>query len=144
MSLASQLFKSIRSIPGGLAGGYIDLDRQQLVQILTMDKQPVDVLNHLVGVSDDLFQGPNVLLIEKLFMEARGDNRDRGNFIKECLISTTDLHLLFLRCRGNPNHMVTFACESDTNLAQALANARGEVARLEAAFRLDQASPRTS
>lgn len=137
MSLASQLYKSIRALPGGLAGGYIDLSRAELVRMLTMDEQPIEVLNHLVGVSDDLFQGDNVTLIESLFREFRGSTDD-GHTFQEIIIITMDVLLLFLRCRSNRDHVVTFACEGESNPVLALANARNELRKLEASYKLDK------
>lgn len=137
MSIQGQLYKSIKSMPGCIAGGYIDLDTGKLVSMLTMESQSKEVLERLVGITEDLFQGPNVVLIENIFKEARGITDTGSHLFQEMVVMNEDLMHIFVRGHGNKNHVITFVSKGSANMMSFLVNARAEVYKLEAALRAD-------
>ena len=142
MSLPSQLFKSIKKIPGGIAGGYIDLNTDELICMLTMDQQPKELLDKLTGITHDLFLGPNVQMVEEAINNLRG-GLDKPQLLREMIITTDHLMHVFVRANVNKKHIVTFVCSKDQNLAIVLTNAKAETPGLEAAYQADLANRKT-
>jgi hypothetical protein len=138
MSLKSQLYKSIRSMPSCIAGGYIDLERDELAAMLAVETYPRQQLERLVGITEDLFQGPNVVLIEDIFKKARGMADKQHHLFQEIVVTANDLIYVFLRATTNKNHIISFITTTSDKLALLLIKARSEVVKLEAAFRAER------
>jgi len=142
MSLSAQLYKSIRSMPNCIAGGYIDLENDEMVSMLSVDTQSEEVLERLVGITRDLFQGPNVLMIEDIFKKRRDINDDSLHYFKEIVVMNEGLAHVFLRGQSYKGHAVTFVSRGETNVVLSLVKARVELKKLEAALRADRAKIR--
>lgn len=131
MSLNAQLYKSIRLIPHCLAGGFADIGSGQMLSMLTTGTEPKAVLNLLVGVTKDLFQGENVQLIESLFKDARGVTHD-NHYFQEVVVMNDELTHVFIRSQINKNHFIIFICKNKSNVGLLLTKIYGEIAKLEA------------
>ncbi len=138
MSLKSQLYKSIRSMPSCIAGGYIDLDQGKLVAMLAVEIYPKEKLDRLVGITEDLFQGQNVVMIENIFKKARGRDANSQHFFKEIVVTADDMMHIYLRGNTNSNHIISFINKNQDNLVLSLTKARAEVYKLEAALRAEK------
>jgi hypothetical protein len=138
MSLKSQLYKSIRSMPSCVAGGYIDLGRDELVAMLAVETYPRKELERLVGITEDLFQGANVVMIEEIFKKARGKEDKQYHLFQEIVVTANDFIYIFFRANTNKNHIISFITSTSDKLVLLLTKARSEVVKLEAAFRAER------
>ena len=71
MSLDAALNKAVSSIPECVAAGYVDVASGMLLAIKTVDSHPREVVDLVAAATADLFNGPNVSMIERLFKKAR-------------------------------------------------------------------------
>lgn len=142
MSLKSQLYKSIRSMPSCVAGGYIDLGRDELVAMLAVETYPRKELERLVGITEDLFQGANVVMIEEIFKKARGKEDKQYHLFQEIVVTANDFIYIFFRATTNKNHIISFITSTSDKLVLLLTKARSEVVKLEAAFRAEREQTR--
>jgi hypothetical protein len=131
MSLKSQLYKSIRGMPLCIAGGYIDLDNKILLDMLTRGPESKDMLPRLVGITEDLFQGPNVTMIEQIFNKSRGSQDPDRHLFQEMVVMNEDLIHVFIRGKSFNNHIVTFIFEGEMNMGLSLSKSRKEIPYLE-------------
>lgn len=131
--MTSALQTAITAIPECLAAGYIDLSSGMLLGMKTVDSQPNDVIDLLSAATADLFQGPNVSMIEKIFKKARGLKEDGHHYFQEIIVQSDNLIHVFLRGR-NEQQVACFVCRISANLGMALTKARSSMPSLEAAL----------
>ncbi len=132
MSLKSQLYKSIRGMPDCIAGGYIDLENKELLDMLSRGPESKEMLPRLVGITEDLFQGPNVVMIENVFKKSRGITDSGRHFFQEMVVMNDDLIHVFIRGKKYNNDIITFIFEGTVNTGMLLSKSRKEIPFLEA------------
>ena len=96
-NIETELQKTISSVPDCIAAGYIDLDSGMVLGMKTVDSHPIEVLNLVAAATADLFQGPNVAAIEKMFRIARGLPEDGRHYFQEIIVNSDNLIHIFLR-----------------------------------------------
>jgi hypothetical protein len=133
MSLDQALQAAATTIPECIAAGYIDLATGMLLGIKSVDSQPNEVVDLLAAATADLFQGPNVRMIESMFKKARGLNNDGHHYFQEIIINSDNLLHIFLRGK-NEEQVACFVCRRSVNLGMALTKARGVMPAVEAAL----------
>ena len=133
MSLDAALQKSVSEVPECVAAGYVDLSTGMLLAIKTVDSHPSEVLDVLAAATADMFQGPNVQLIESLFKKARGIANDAHHYFQEMIVMSDNLVHVFMRSKSNEEHVVGFVCRKSVNLGMALTKARAAMPALESA-----------
>lgn len=133
MSLQAALDKAVSEIPECVAAGYVDLDSGMLLGIKTVDSHPSDVMDLLAAATSDMFQGPNVVMIENLFKKARGLAQDNTHYFQEMIVMSSNLIHIFTRGKQNQGHVATFVCRKSVNLGMALTKARAVMPGVEAA-----------
>jgi hypothetical protein len=133
MSLDNALQKAISQIPECVAGGYVDLSTGMLLAIRTVDSHPQNVLDFLAAATTDLFQGPNVVMIENAFKKARGVEGDKSHYFQEIVVLSENLVHVFVRTKKNQDHVACFVCRKSVNLGMALSKTRVMIAELEQA-----------
>jgi len=125
MSLDKLLTESMSAVPDCLAAAYIDIGSGMLLGVRTVDTHPQPVLDMVAATTADLFQGPNVALIESHFRAARGDDRDSSNhYFKEIFVFSDNLLHVFLRTKKNPDHVLCFVCRKAANIGMVLSKSR--------------------
>ena len=72
MSLDNVLSEVAGSVPECLVIGYVDAASGMLLAIRTVDSHPREVIDLVAAATADLFNGPNVSMIESLFKKSRG------------------------------------------------------------------------
>ncbi|WP_038215522.1 hypothetical protein [Xenophilus azovorans] len=133
MSLDSALNKAATTIPECVAAGYVDVSSGMLLAIKTVDSHPREVIDLVAAATADIFNGPNVSMIEKMFKRARGLSDDGHHYFQEIVVNSDNLIHVFLRGKRNPEYVAVFVCRRTANLGMALTKARIAMPDLEAA-----------
>lgn len=133
MSLDKSLESAIVTIPDCVAAGYVDLDSGMLLGIKTVDSHAQEVIDLLAAATSELFQGPNVQSIEKIFRRVRGVKEDGRHYFQEIIVNSDNLLHVFLRGK-NQAQVATFVCRKGANLGMVLTKARIAMPGIEAAF----------
>mgnify|MGYP002080073113 CR=1 FL=1 len=134
MSFDNALNQAAASVPECVAAGYVDISSGMLLAIKTVDSHPQQVIDLLAAATADMFAGPNVSMIERLFKKARGLQDDGFHYFQEVIVNSENLIHVFLRGKINPDYVVVFVCRKTANLGMALTKARLAMPALEAAF----------
>ena len=134
MSLESTLTKVIPTVPECVAAGYVDIESGMLLGVKTVDSHPAEVLNLVAAATADLFQGPNVSMIEKLFNKSRGIPEQGRHYFQEMIVNSDNLLHVFMRGKKYTGHVTVFVCRKSANLGMALTKARIAMPDLEAAL----------
>ncbi|TDM05955.1 MAG: hypothetical protein C4K60_14855 [Ideonella sp. MAG2] len=125
--LDDALQRSISSVPDCVAAGFIDLGSGMLLGVKTVDSHPMSVIELLAAATADMFQGPNVVAIEKLFRSARGVPEDGRHYFQEIIVNSDNLIHVFLR--GRRQQQVA-ECPAHPGLAAAVCPASLVVQRI--------------
>lgn len=133
MSLDSALNNAQRNIPECLATGFVDMTTGMLLGVKTVDSHPQEVLDLVAAATSDIYQGPNVSSIEKLFKKARGVADDGRHFFQEIIILSDNLVHVFQRCKKNQDMVFVAVCRKSVNLGLALSKSRLAVGEVDAA-----------
>lgn len=125
MSLDKALSEAMASIPECLASAYIDIASGFLLEVRTVDSHPQAVIDMVAAATADMFQGPNVTLIENHFKAARGgDQKSTSHYFQEMLVFSDNLIHVFMRTKKYPDHVVCFVCRKSANIGMVLAKSR--------------------
>lgn len=132
MSLDKILNAASTQIPECLAAGYVDMTTGMLLAVKTVDSHPAEVLNLVAAATADLFQGPNVTAIEKLFDKSRGIAAHNNHYFQGIVVFSQNLIHIFMRGKKNPNHAVVFVCRGSANVGMVISKSRLSLAGIEA------------
>ena len=134
MSFENALNQAASTVPECVAAGYVDISSGMLLALKTVDSHPQQVIDLLAAATADMFAGPNVSMIERLFKKARGLQDDGFHYFQEVIVNSENLIHVFLRGKINPDYVVVFVCRKTANLGMALTKARIAMPDLEAAL----------
>ena len=134
MSFENALNQAASTVPECVAAGYVDISSGMLLALKTVDSHPQQVIDLLAAATADMFAGPNVSMIERLFKKARGLQDDGYHYFQEIIVNSENLIHVFLRGKTNPEYVAVFVCRKTANLGMALTKARLAMPKLEAAF----------
>ena len=130
--LDAALQKAIATVPECVAAGYVDLSSGMLLGVKTVDSHPREVLELLAAATSDMFQGANVVTIEKLFKKARGLKDDGHHYFNEMIVNSDNLIHVFVRGKTNEEHVVAFVCRKTANMGMVLTKVRSALPEVEA------------
>ena len=133
MSIVAALNKASASVPECLAAGYVDVSSGMLRTITTVDSHPREVIDLVAAATGDLFNGPNVSMIERMFKKSRGLADDGHHYFQEIIVNSDNLIHVFMRSKQNAEYVAVFVCRRTANLGMALTKARLALPDLEAA-----------
>ena len=130
--LDDTLQRALTSIPECVAAGFVDLASGMVLSIKTVDSHPSEVFDMLAAATADLFQGPNVVAIEKVFKKSRGlpENVEQ-HYFQEIIVNSDNLIHVFLRGKRQ-QQVVCFVCRKGANLGMVLTKARAASPEVEA------------
>jgi hypothetical protein len=134
MSLDKVLQTVIRSVPESVAAGYIDLESGMLLGMQTVEAQPTNVIDLLAAATSDIFQGPNVRMIENMFKKMRGIEGKSHHYFQEIIINSENLLHIFCRSKRQTSHVLCVVCRISTNLGMALTKTRQAIIGCEKAI----------
>ena len=131
-ALENALAKAVRDVPECVAAGYVDMTTGMLLGVKTVDSHPREVLDLVAAATADLFQGSNVIAIERMFKKTRGIKDDGHHYFQEMIIFSDNLLHVFIRGKKHPDHVSVFVARKSANIGMMLAKARIALPSLEA------------
>ena len=133
-NLDAALQKAVTSIPECVAAGYVDLMSGMLLGIRTVESHPSEVMDMLAAATSDMFQGPNVVAIERMFKKARGVKDEGQHYFQEMIVNSDNLIHVFMRARASQEQVACFVCRKSANLGMVLTKVRGVMGEIEASL----------
>lgn len=134
MNLDAVVQKAVTSVPDCVAAGFVDLSSGMVLSIKTVDSHPQEVFELLAAATADLFQGPNVLAIERVFRKARGLTEESDHhYFQEIIVNSDNLIHVFLRSKRQLQ-VACFVCRKGANLGMVLTKSRMAMPEIEAAL----------
>ena len=133
MSLDKALSQAQADIPECVATGYVDMVSGLLLGVKTIDSHPGEVLDLVAAATGDLFQGRNVVEIERLFDKSRGITGSHTHYFREIVVFSTNLIHVFIRSKKHPEHAVVFVTRVSANIGMVLVRSRAAAVNCEAA-----------
>ena len=134
MALDTALSNAQRALPECVAAGYVDMSTGMLLGVKTVDSHPSEVLDLVAAATAEMFQGPNVTTIERLFRKSRGQEEDGSHYFNEMIVFSPSLLHIFLRGKKNTEHAIVFVCRASANIGMALTKSRAAIADIEEAL----------
>ena len=131
MSLEKVLAEVQRSVPECVAIGYVDAASGMLLGIKTVDSHPREVIDLVAAATADLFNGPNVSMIERLFKKSRGLSDDGHHYFQELIVNSDNLIHVFIRGKKVSDYIAVFVCRRTANLGMVLTKARIAMPQIE-------------
>jgi hypothetical protein len=132
MSLDKALAAAQNEIPECVSTGYVDMVSGLLLGVKTVDSHPSEVLDLVAAATGDLFQGKNVMEIEKLFDQSRGIEGRNHHYFNEIIVFSTNLIHVFIRSKRNPDHAGVFITRASANIGMVLVRSRAAMTVVEA------------
>ena len=131
MSLDQAIQAAVQQVPECVAAGYVDMSTGMLLGIKTVDSHPQQVIDLVSAATADLFNGTNVVAIEKAFKKSRGLADDGHHYFQEIIVFSDNLLHVFMRGKKYPEHAVTFVCRKSANIGMVIAKSRMLLGSLE-------------
>ncbi len=131
MALDTTLAKVQHAIPECVAAGYVDMTTGMLLGVKTLDSHPQEVLDLVAAATSDLFQGPSVTTIERIFRKSRGQQENGAHYFREIIVFSENLIHVFLRSKRAGDQAAVFVTRASANVGMVLAKARQCLAEVE-------------
>jgi hypothetical protein len=120
-----------QDVPDYVGCGFVDMSTGMLLAVDTVDNHPREILDVVAAATAELFQGKNVMQIEALWQQVRGDAGQ--HYFKEILVNSDNLVHLFIRSTGNPEIAAVVICTRKVSIGMLFAQARQVMRDFEAA-----------
>jgi len=133
-ALDNALAKATREVPECVAAGFVDMTTGMLLAVKTVDSHPREVLDLVAAATADLFQGTNVVAIERMFKKARGLKDEGHHYFQEIIVFSDNLLHVFIRGKKNHDNVVVFVSRRSVNIGMMLSKTRLVMPTLEAAL----------
>lgn len=130
MGADSIIKRCMKEIPKCIAAGVVDMETGMLLDVNTVESHPREVLDLVAGATKDMFQGDNVITIERMFKRIRGVNNSEEHYFQQMIVMSTNLVHFFARLAHEQSTVMCAVCRSDANLGMVLAKGRA-IARSE-------------
>ncbi len=86
----------------------------------------------MAAATADLFQGPSVTSIEKLFRKSRGQPENGVHYFREIVVFSENLLHVFMRTKTRSDQALVFVCRASANIGMVLTKSRQSLAEVEA------------
>jgi hypothetical protein len=114
MTLHTTLEQSLKTVPDGVAAGYVDLTTGALLSISAADQKPQEFLNAMASAVTELFEAPLFKMIDKIWSEQlTADDLSKEGF-GEILLFGKDYTTLLKRCEKHQQHAVIYVSRKET------------------------------
>ena len=134
MALNQVLSETVKTVPDCVAAGFVDMTTGMLLGVKTVDSHPQEVLDLVAAATSDLFQGPNVVTVEKLFKKVRGlPENDNEHYFQEFIVMSKNLIHVFIRGHRYIDQVLVIVTRANANMGMVLSKARRSLEAVEAA-----------
>lgn len=130
MSLDNALQTAVSNIPECVSAGYVDISSGMLLGVKTVDSHPNEVLELVAAATADMFEGTNVVAIEKMFKKSRGVDGD-DHYFQEIIVNSENLIHIFIRSKSNQSQVFVAVCRNSANLGMVLSKSRSSLPAIE-------------
>jgi hypothetical protein len=120
------------NVPDYVGCGFVDLSTGMLLDVDTVEKYPREILDVVAAATAHLFEGRNVVQIEGLWKQYRGQ-ADGGHYFKEILVNSDHLVHLFMRSTSDPDIAAVVLCTREVRVGMLFAQARQVMREYDAA-----------
>ncbi len=127
MNLSEAMGETLKAVPKAVATGVVDMGSGLMLDMKTTASHPQEVFDFLAAATKDMFEGENVVTIEKIFKKARGAKGD-DHYFKEIVVYSTNLLHYFTRLPGLQSVVFAVVCSADANVGLVMVKAR-EIAK---------------
>ena len=129
----SNTIKQFReNVPDYVGCGFVDISTGMLLDVDTVDKHPREILDVAAAATAHMFEGRNVVQIEGLWKQYRGQT-EGGHYFKEILVNSDHLVHLFMRSTSDPDIAAAVICTREVSVGMLFAQARQVMREYEAA-----------
>jgi hypothetical protein len=129
----SNTIKQFReNVPDYVASGFVDLSTGMLLDVDSVGNHPREILDVVAAATAHLFEGRNVVQIEGLWKQYRGQT-EGGHYFKEILVNSDHLVHLFMRSTSDPDIAAAVICTREVSVGMLFAQARQVMREYEAA-----------
>ena len=133
MTLHDALRESLRSVPDGVAAGYIDLATGSLLSVCAEDEKPQEFLNILASAVTELFEAPLFKVLDQIWSKDFTKDDLEKDALREVLL-LGDQHITLLRrCEKNTKHAVVYVARNRTSPGVLIMQVRNQLPSVEAA-----------
>jgi hypothetical protein len=119
-------------VPDYVGCGFVDLSTGMLLDVDTVGNHPREILDVVAAATAHLFEGRNVVQIEGLWKQYRGQT-EGGHYFKEILVNSDHLVHLFMRSTTDPDIAAVVICTREVSVGMLFAQARQVMRQYEAA-----------
>lgn len=134
MNLDTVISQAQKNIPECVATGVVDMTTGMLLAVKTVDSHPREILDMVAAATAEIFQGPNVTAIEKMFKKSRGVKDDGHHYFQEIVVMSDNLLHVFQRCKRNEEVVFVAVCKASVNLGMALSKSRMALTSVESSL----------
>jgi hypothetical protein len=120
------------NVPDYVGCGFVDLSTGMLLDVDTVEKYPREILDVVAAATAHLFEGRNVVQIEGLWKQYRGQS-EGGHYFKEILVNSDHLVHLFMRSTSDPDIAAVVLCTREVRVGMLFAQARQVMREYDAA-----------
>jgi hypothetical protein len=131
--IISNAIKQFREdVPDYVGCGFVDLSTGMLLDVDTVAAHPREILDVVAAATAHLFEGRNVVQIEGLWKQYRGQT-EGGHYFKEILVNSDHLVHLFMLSTSDPDIAVVVICTREVSVGMLFAQARQVMREYEVA-----------
>lgn len=133
MQLTQILQMTSTRVPECVAAGFIDIASGVLLSMRTSHALTEEMADLIASATSDMFNGPNISAIERMFRSSRGGGDSGRSYFQEIVVHSDHLVHIFMRGQEKPEYAAVFVCRRSVNLGMALTRSRLVLPELEAA-----------
>ncbi|MEM9494346.1 MAG: hypothetical protein AAGC55_34690 [Myxococcota bacterium] len=124
MSAETIIKRALKDIPKCVACGIVDMETGMLLSVKTIDSHPQEVLDLVAAATKELFQGDNVVTIERMFKRIRGVTNSDEHYFRQVIVLSRNLIHFFSRLETDETMVMVAVCRIDANMGMVLAKGR--------------------
>jgi hypothetical protein len=114
MSLHATLQQSLKTVPDGVAAGYVDLNTGTLLGIFAAEGRPQEFLNVMASAVTELFEAPLFKMIDKIWSGQLTEEDLAKDGFGEILLFGKEYTTLLKRCQKHDRHAVIYVSRQQT------------------------------
>jgi hypothetical protein len=114
MTLQTTLEQSLKTVPDGVAAGYVDLTTGALLSIFAPEQKPQEFLNAMASAVTELFEAPLFKMIDKIWSDDLTEEDLNKDGFGEILLFGKDYTTLLKRCQKHERHAVIYVSRKET------------------------------